>query len=286
MNVESLIAEIKEEFKQYDSAGLIDDASLLRWANKGLKRFGQSIATRQDTIVQVSHGQATLPAGFHSLHMALKCSGKGYYCKEESIPVLQNSLMWKERIERKQSWNSCAPCCKEECETVITENVYINDAQMTFYYDSPQLLKLGKQTKRDVCAKGCRNLAVVDSEYEININNLTMFTNFDEGSVYIEFYGLEMEDGFPLIPETPRGELDTYIEYYLKMRLLEVLLTNKDDANLATLFQYYVRKEGTQFGLAMSDAKFSTLTPDSYRKLAVSNKLRLMRQEITIPKLF
>lgn len=285
MNIDNLIVEIEQDFKQYKTAGLLDRASMYRWANTALKKFGQSICTMQEAVVQVKKGQAPLPEGFHSLHMAVKCSPKGYYCEEKSVPVLQNSLMWKERIERTKSWNSCEPCCTEECEKTIVENIYLNDAAISFYYESPVLLKLSKSIKKEICTSTCRNLAVRESPNEINIIGTTLQTNFSEGTVFLQYYGLELENGFPLIPETGRGELATYIEYYLKMRWLEVLLTNKDDPNINQLFTYYVQKEKQQFSLALSDAKFSTLTPSSYRKLAMSNRLNMLRHEILIPQL-
>lgn len=283
MTINNIIAEIEEDFKAYKAAGLIDKGSLYRWAYSNLKKFGQSICELTETTIEIVGGQAQLPDGFHSIHLAAKCNLSSYYCKEEDLPVIQNTIMWKEKIERKTTGISCSPCCVDTTEKIITENILINDRAISFYYEAPTLLRLGKGMKKNNCSTNCRNLVVRDSPYEIVINKQTLYTNFDCGTVYIQYYGLPIEDGVLSIPDTPRGELATFIEYALKARLVEKIIGNGDDPNLVSMLQYYNGKEKIQFALAMSDAKFATLTPDSYRRLALYNRGKMAQIQYMLP---
>lgn len=285
MKLDSLIAEIEVDLAQYKAAGLIDKTSLVRWANNALKKFGQSICTRTEKVLQVEGGQCSLPEGFHSLQLAVKCNPASYYYEEEDVNVLQNSIVWKERFERSTKWNSCTPCCKTEGESIITENVYINEKLITFYYESPSILKLGKTFKKDVCAKDCRNLFITENPYEINIIGNTLQTNFTDGTVYIQYYGLEVDEmGLPIIPDTPRGELATYIEMYLKKKLFEKFIMNGDENNVATLLQYYSQQENQQYPKALADSKFLTFNWNSYGKVMANNRINMLRNEYLLPK--
>lgn len=285
MNIDNLIAEIESSLKQYKNSGLLDITSLRRWTRMALKKFGQSVCTLQEGVVQITDGVGILPEGFHSLHLAVKCSPKGYFVNEQDIPLIQNTLMWKERVERSTDWNSCAPCCKEESEKTIIENVIINGKEISFYYETPILLRLGKSMKRaGLCSSQCKNRFVTECEHEISINKETIFTNFTTGTIYLQFYGLEVdEENKIVIPDTPRGELVTYLEAHLKTRVLEELLTNSDDPNLSGVLQYWSTKEQFQYLKAMKDAKFSTLTPDSYKKLAAFNRGEMAKVKYMLP---
>lgn len=287
ISIDSLIAELKSSYPAYDKAGLIDEIAIYRWANAAIKKFGANVMTLQDGVVEVRNSQANLPENFYSLYVAYKCDRKGYSVEsEEDKSVLQQSLSWVERVERSSTWNICDPCTTTETEKIITEKVYYGDTQATFYYNNPILLKLGKTMKRNACHSNCRNLVVKDCPYEISIYKTTLQANFTEGDIYFQYYGTpEDEEGRPMIPDTPKGEVETYIEYHIKRRIFENIIANNDDENARTLFQYYVQKEDSQLGLALTDAKFSTLTPNSFRRLKKANRKAMYKYECAFPNL-
>lgn len=285
--VNSLIATIKTQYSSYNSSGLIDEVSIYDWVIEASKKFGENVMILQDTVVEVKDSMATLPDNYYSLYSAHLCEKKGYVLKDpKHIDTLQQSYMWVERVERSSSWNSCEPCCKEDTEKTIVEKYYFRDVEAEFHYKNPILLKLGKTMKRNKCHKDCRNLLVRDNPNEITINQKTLQSNFREGNIYIQYYGLETdEDGSPLIPESPKGEVEKYIEYYVKRNFFEGLIANGDDPNARTLFQFYIQKEDSQLGLALTDAKFSRLTPDSFKKLQKINRAEMLKYEMMFPKL-
>src|SRR5690606_19800167 len=135
-------------------------------------------------------------------------------------------------------------------------------------YDTPMLLRLVKGFKRDLCAADCRNMFVKDCIYEINVIGTTLYTNFTDGTIYMQYYGIDMDGDDIIIPDTPKGHLNTYMELYLKSRIVENILFNGDDVNLVGVYRQLKQDAEIEFRRASADAKYMTLTPDSYRKLA------------------
>lgn len=285
ITIDSFIADIKSELSAYDSSGLIDDVSIYKWVMKAMLKFGANIMTLQDTVVNVKNSQALLPDNFYSLYVAYKCDKKGYYVKDKKhIDTLQQSYTWIERVERSNKWNTCEPCCSEKTDKTIIERIYHREAEAEFHYHKPVLLKLGRTMQRDRCHAKCRNMVVKDCPHEIIINGTTLFTNFSEGDVYVQYYGLpHSETGEIMIPETPKGELETYLEYHVKRKIFENIIANQDDSGASSLFQFYMQKEDMQLGLALTDAKFSTLTPNSFRRLKKINRTEMQRFELRFP---
>jgi hypothetical protein len=281
MSIEEIIIEIEQDLQSYKEAGLIDRASLLRWGLLALNRFGQSVMVKHEEFLYVKDGKALLPDNFHSLHYALKCTPFTYETDNEG--VLQSSIFWKERTEKNSIWSTCEPCCEEVTEKTIIEKVYIDDKIFNFHYSSPQPLRLAQHIIKSYCSSDCKNVGV-QSEYEISINNKTLYTNFPEGTVYLQYYGMELdENGYYLIPETPRGDLAMYIETHLKKRIFENVLANGDDKNVGALLQYYAAQETLHRGAAIRDARYKTLTPQSYAKIARLNRRNIQKFEVLLP---
>lgn len=287
MTVDSFIADLKARYGKFDNAGMIDELSVYKWIVEALKPFGSNIMTLQETVLEVSNGVVKLPDSFFSLYVAYKCDPLGYCINsEKNTPQLQQSIMWTERVERSNKWNSCDPCCVEEEEKIIKETLYYNNCEVDFYYKTPRLLKLGKRFQKTNAHKKCRNLIVRDCPYEINIVGKTLQANFEEGDIYMQFYGLPTaEDGKVMIPDTARGELERYVEYYVKLNMFEDILITNPDPNIRSLFEYYVGKEQIQKGNALTDTKFSTLTPNSFNRLRKINRLEMLKYECMFPEL-
>ena len=70
ISVESFIEEIKADFRKQADAGLIDEASIYRDIELGLKRFGNDIKELQETIVHVKNGKVVLTSNISSLYIA------------------------------------------------------------------------------------------------------------------------------------------------------------------------------------------------------------------------
>lgn len=282
MTFEEFLAEIKNDLSQYFESGLIDDPSVLKWVTSALKKFGATIMVYQEAVVEINKGTGKMPTNFYSLKKALKCEKDFIECDEESEKILVKSLFWTDVQMKQKEWNIKTGACinNEVEEFTIREKTYIDGKHFNKYYKNPVELRLSTSFKKSLCDNDCYNKYRSDSPYELNIIGNTMYTNFKEGEVYIKYKGLELdEDGLVVIPDTPKGELETYLTYFVKRNIFEIVMTNGDDVNVANLFKYYLDAERMQLGLALTEAKFAGLTPQSLYKLRGRNQAERARFE-------
>jgi hypothetical protein len=285
IHIESIIVEIRSELSKLADAGLIDDNSLYRDAVKGLKALGTDVMTLQETVIELRNGQHMLDLGFHSLYLAYLCEPDGYVktCQDVEQHTLLDSMVYKERTEKSTTWSECDPCCETVEEKVIRENIYIaGKPSAQFRYKNPTLLTLGKGLLRSsACHNRCRNKLERDNPNQIDIIERTLQANFKEGHIYMQYYGLQKEeDGTVSIPESPNGHIETYIEYHLKSKLAERLISNNDAAWLSQLYPVWIQKASTAKGNAIAELKMTKLTPKALMGMNRSGKLESLQYEL------
>lgn len=261
-NVEDVMEEVISDLRKYDDAKLIDKNKVYRDIVFGLKRFGNDVAELTETVVEVKNGRGVVPDSFFSLYAAYGCKPAYYKANNVEVNHLQSSHFFRERVEYSSVWNECNTCCEDKTEKVIRENVYFSQNRVEFVFREPKLLTLGKSMVRNNCHKQCRNFGIKDNPNEITIEGTTLSTNFDEGYIYMQYYGLPMDDeGRIDIPETKNGHLETYLEYYAKRRLAERLLANNDAQGLSNLYSVFRQEEQISLRLASANVKMSRINP-------------------------
>lgn len=276
MTLSEYIEELKVDLEAHKT--LIDPVSVAKWVIWALKPFGMNISTLQEDVITVEGGVAKLPQSFCSLYLAYRCEPHGCHVSGENEEVVQSVTSWVERSERGFKWNSCDPCCKEEYEKIIVEKKKIKTCDVEYYYTKPVLLKLGKSMVRNACHKECRNRLVQDCPYEISINKNTLYANFERGKIYMQFYGLPIDENKELeIPTSHQGYLEQYVDAFIKRKFFEKEMANLNIPQAANLFQTYFQMESRLKGLATTDVKFGKLTPNSFDRLAKSNRMDMLR---------
>jgi hypothetical protein len=280
-NVKALIAEIKSDLSKYDDSGLIDDNSIYRDIVLAVKKFGNDVMTKQEEVIEVSDNKGSLPIGFYSLIMAVLCEPASI-STELQIDSLQQSYFYKEKVINNKKWCSCDASCETEEENIIRENIYFNGSRTTFNYKNPILLGLNKHMDRSSLAFNCRNNIVRDNPFEISVSRGTIHSNFEQGSIYIQYYGLPEEDGLIVLPETPNGNLELYIEYFVKRRITERLIANNDAQGLQSLYPTYLQQEQVYLINTRSELKMNNLGKDFYKGIAKNNKLKSKQFEIIL----
>ena len=283
-NIESIISLVKLDLSKYSDAGLIDTNLLYNDAIRALKRFGNDILELQEVVLDVKAGSTTLPPNFFSLLFAYLCEPAYYKTHDVEFHDIQSSLLYKERVELGNSWTDCESCCEEKTENLIKENVYFKRGRAEFYYHRPQLLRLAKGFSKSACADKCRNNFSVPTQNEINIIRDTLYTNFNKGSIYMQYYGLPLdEEGRLNVADTKNGHLETYLEYFLKRRAAERLLGNNDAQGIQNLYQIYKQEEGIALRNASSEVKLAKLTPHAMKRWHKLNRLEALTFEIVRP---
>lgn len=270
MTFNEFLSDLKVEFRQYFDANLIDDLLVYKWVNQALKKFGSTIMAYQDCMVTVENNKGKLPDNFFQLSAAILCEPDFIECRKEDEKILLNSYFWTEVTRKEKAWDICTDDCYKNVleEHTISEKTYVNECAINKVYKSPMPLKLGKSFNNSFCAPDCLNKFTAGVKNEINIIGTTLHTNFKEGEIYLKYKGLQVDDEKLItIPETPKGEVSSYVMIFVKKNILEYILANGEDTNVITLFQYYNQQERQQLALALTDAKFSSLTPKSMYKL-------------------
>ena len=279
MRFSEFLAEIKASMKQYDSANLLDPLSIHNWVVEGMRRFGSIPTIQIEKSIEVKNRKASLPEGFKSLVLALKCEPYRYECDEKGQDVLQQYYFYKTWESSHTQHNICDPCESTETQSCIVEKVHFhNGGKAHFYYNQPTWLRLVNYMKKDVNLSDCINLRVKSSPYEISINNKTVYTNFNKGVIYMVYKGYEEdEDGFVIIPETNQGWLKQYLEYNVKRRIVEDILTNSDNTtNEQSLYQIYQSNELQSFSNAKTELKFKGMS------IGIKNYQKKIKKELSV----
>lgn len=288
MTIDSLIAEITSGgFAQYDESGLVDYISLRRWIKNELKRFGNNIMVMGETIMQVEHRRAKLPENFWQFYLAVNCEQQGYTIEGDK-DVVQNSLFFKERLEGTQEWDNESNTYVGKDFKYVKEDLVFKNAKASVYYANPTFLKLKRGFNKSVCAPGCKNLrslVVDESPNTIDIVGDYINTNYDSGTIYMQYRGLPAdEDGNIIIPDTQHNRLQEYLIYHCRMRILEEVVTGRDD-DAGNLLQYYAGRARDTFQLAMTETKFEGLGRDWAAKIRNKQRKQTLKYDVMLPKI-
>lgn len=288
MTRSQLIAEITSDMSQYEELGLIDEISMKRWIRNELLRFGGNLMDLCETTLRVKNNQVQLSDDFWSLYLAVRCEPAGYEITDGSKDILQNSSFYRERIERDAEWDNQSESFKYRNHKQVIENFVFRDASVNFYYNNAQFLRLSKGMKRDVCHPQSKHLnreITRNLPYEINIRQQTLYTNFKEGYIYMQYYGLPTdEDGELMIPVTQHRSIEKYLEYYCKKKIMEKVVGNGDSSgNDVTMLGYYAAEAEKAFTLAMTEAKFEGLGKDWASRVRNATRRETRKYESMLP---
>jgi hypothetical protein len=289
-NIESLIAEVKSDFSKYADANLLDEDSMYRDIILGLKKFGNDIMELHETVVEVKDGYAELPENFYSLYLAALCKPMGYRnnCdSEDEFHDLQSSHYYVEKTTFNNKWTECNSC-DTLSENVVRENLYFRSKRLAeFYYHEPQLLSLGKTFNKNNCHSKCRNKLVHDNPNQIVIVKYRLQANFNEGDIYMQYYGLPVdEEGHIDIPESKNGHLEEYLEYRLKRKIAERLIGNNESSGMQNLYGSFTQQERVALKNASNEFKMRSITPESMKRLKRLNRLESLQFESAFTRMY
>ena len=287
MKIDQLIAEITSGgFQQYEEAGLIDHISLRTWIKNELKRFGGNLTQRSEALLHVKNSRVKLPENFWQLYLAIECHIETYE-KNDPEKILQNSFFFRERVEGIQEWDNGNESYDNTTYKYLREDFYFNKAHATFYYSNPTLLRLVKGFNKSLCNSECANIramVVNSNSNEINIKGDYLYANFVEGTIYLQFDGLGVdEDGQLLIPTTQHNRLQEYLIYYCRKRILEDLIMGDDDTSKVNMLSYYARESQMAFGLAMTEIKFEALGKDWKTRVRNKQRAQTLKYDLMLP---
>jgi hypothetical protein len=230
---ESLLEDVKVDLKSLTTDGSIDASQLIKVATRINYDLGLRIYMTKERLLHVEKGRVRLPNDFYVMNFALIC---GEHTETFSTPQGTNI---QEVLPTYRPWveaNFCSdislptqPVCLTQCGTTYQLIQVINNQTRTYTTFAPIRFRNSQFVDCD-----CPNLHTSWAKDEAWIKDGWIYTNFDEGKLYINYQGtLENDEGGLMVPDHPY--LNEYYEYGLKKRILENLIM--DGVNLAPQLQ-------------------------------------------------
>jgi hypothetical protein len=222
---DELLGEVATDFTMYNNEGLIEPSQLIKIAQKINYDLGLKIHGTKEKVLEIEKRKTKLPDDFYVLNYAYLC---GRYTVSQPVMAGRETenIILKHDLCRKCGQPDPQCTCEKtytvECKT--GENIYVQVVEKRKYetrtYDSFERIH--------VATSSGRIDALNDSTRTAYIKNGFIYTNVDEGKIFISYQGtLEDDDGNLLVLDHPM--INEYYEYAIKQRLLENLYINGED---------------------------------------------------------
>ncbi len=281
--LEQFIADITASNYFKDNPQLVDDASIARWVYMKLKNFGRNIMDKYEQVIHVDDYRAQVPENFSSLVLAVFCEPHLISVPDDTEPLRVQSRLYAEKISCPEDsvCTECLPSCEDgSCADRVVENLYLNPTtKMSVLYRNPVYVKIGKDLIRNQCETNCINRHIKDSPYSMNIKGHTVYANFKKGAIYIQYYGIPMDENcLPVIPVTPNGYLEEYLEYHIKRKILEDAMLSDDTTNKQYIYSSYMQQELDLSAKAKADTSKINMT--ALFKAMGHNRFRMHKYDV------
>lgn len=190
---EDIVAEVKNKLSMYFENGKLDDAFMYRHIRLCLYKMGYKVLPLKREVLDVKDGVANLPNDFHKMTLARACF-KGYY--EVNDPRRGAVTIVDKPVCELNLCETVCDVCTDECGNMF-KLVQQIDTHSTAVYEDFVELSVDKESL-PFCAEGCFNRGVKCKD-KITIRNGRIYTNFDSGVIYLEYYStLETEEGYQI----------------------------------------------------------------------------------------
>lgn len=231
---DQLLDEVATDFVTYSNEGMIEPAQLIKVAQRVNYDLGLRIHGTKEKVLEIEKRKVKLPNDFYVLNYAYLCGKYKVTYPSMSGRHTENVILDPNKCTIVNGVNTCNTCggtdttciCERtyavECKT--GEKVYVQVIEKRKHevktYETFEKLSIATSTGRVD--------ALNDTERTGYIKNGFIYTNLEEGSIFISYQGaLEDHDGNLLVLDHP--VINEYYEYAMKQRILENLYINGED---------------------------------------------------------
>jgi hypothetical protein len=224
---DQLLDEVATDFVTYSNEGMIEPAQLIKVAQRVNYDLGLRIHGTKEKVLDIEKKKTKLPSDFYVLNYAHLC---GRYTVTQSVMsgretenvILKNDLCRK--CGQPDPQCSCEKTYTVECKT--GENIHVQVVEKRKYetrtYDTFERMHVATSTGK---IDALNDNASGRTGY---IKNGFIYTNVDEGQLFISYQGaLEDDGGNLLVLDHP--VINEYYEYAMKQRILENLYINGEE---------------------------------------------------------
>lgn len=268
-----LFDRISKRLSSFDSAGLIDTGDFHKLVKDVLEQLGVGVYKECEAILHPKEFEAKLPDNFKMFHAAYRCSFKWHGTK--SINEQRPIIFYRDTENTQICSSNCKLECSHDCgKTKIVIRTFVEGDEVIGTSHNLRLLQLSPNV-RSLCTDDCPSLLpnhhnrIRENEININSSVTHILTNFNDDKIYIQYYGLPIDEhGMPMIPD--QTEIEKAIEYYIYSQLFEEFYWNSTIPDIVRMLGD-VRVEADKY---MSQAKFWVNLP-SFQKMV--NSIRRQR---------
>jgi hypothetical protein len=231
---DELLNEVSTDFVIYSNEGMIEPAQLIKVAQRVNYDLGLRIHGTKEKVLDIDKRKVKLPDDFYVLNYAYLCGKYKVTYPSMSGRHTENVILDPSKCTIVNGVNTCNSCGGTDT-TCICERTYSVECKTgeKVYVQVIEKRKHEVKTyetfeKLSIATSSGRVDALNDTERTGYIKNGYIYTNIDEGSVFISYQGaLEDHDGNLLVLDHPM--INEYYEYAMKQRILENLYINGED---------------------------------------------------------
>lgn len=231
---DELLNEVSTDFVIYSNEGMIEPAQLIKVAQRVNYDLGLRIHGTKEKVLDIDKRKVKLPDDFYVLNYAYLCGKYKVTYPSMSGRHTENVILDPSKCTIVNGVNTCNTCGGTDT-TCICERTYSVECKTgeKVYVQVIEKRKHEVKTyetfeKLSIATSSGRVDALNDTKRTGYIKNGYIYTNIDEGSVFISYQGaLEDHDGNLLVLDHPM--INEYYEYAMKQRILENLYINGED---------------------------------------------------------
>ena len=258
ISIKELIAEVESKFPVLAESGDIDKTSIYTTLIREMRKFGVDALQVKSEVISVRNSRGVLPDDFKLLKGAYSLTNID--CEVDGNRVgVTDSFVYREYISNPARYDVISGNYITSCESeIVTELITINQSKLKFKHKRQPLELVQGINPNSLHAK-CENIRI-KSPHKINITDLTLSTNFNDGKIYIEYYALPTNvEGIVSIPIFSTGALYNYIEHKTKIEIAEYLIANNlNPQGIQSLYQLWKQEERQLKGEAMTEVKMTS----------------------------
>ena len=233
---DELLNEVQTDFVTYNNEGMIEPAQLIKVAQRVNYDLGLRIHGTKEKVIDIEKKKAKLPGDFYVLNYAYLCGKYTVSYPSMSGRHTENVILDPTKCSVVNGVNTCNKCGGTDT-TCICERTYAVECKTgeKIYVQVVEKRKHEVKTyetveKLNIATSSGRIDALNDTQKTGYIKNGFIYTNLEEGSVFISYQGaLEDHDGNLLVLDHP--VINEYYEYAMKQRILENLYMNGEDVS-------------------------------------------------------
>lgn len=231
-----LLNEVSTDFVTYSNEGMIEPAQLIKVAQRVNYDLGLRIHGTKEKVLDIEKRKTKLPDDFYVLNYAYLCGRYTVTTPVMSGRETENVILDPASCTTATLSAACIKCGQPDpkciCERTYTvecktgEKVYVQVVEKRKYetrtYNSFEPIRIATSTGK---------IDATDDRDKVGyIKNGFIYTNLDEGEIFISYQGaLEDDGGNLLVLDHP--VINEYYEYAMKQRILENLYINGEDVS-------------------------------------------------------